>query len=204
MHFVPTQDEIAGLLRETGALREGHFEYRNGLHANEYLQVALGLRSFQNAKLMSVALSRLVRANTEIRALIPQLSIVAPGTGGLPVAYGVCEALRAHQVYWAEREDETGPLRFRQYLDVLPGEKILLVDDILRSGKQIAELKGLVESRGAEVVGLAVLIFQETPQTIKFDPLPFYYLTKLDAVYYKDAGSCDLCMRGVPVEKVWV
>ncbi|HSM80010.1 MAG TPA: phosphoribosyltransferase family protein [Bryobacteraceae bacterium] len=204
MQLVPTQEEIAGLLRDTGALREGHFEYPSGLHANEYLQVALGLRYFQNAKLMSVALSRLVRANPEIRALIPQLSIVAPGTGGIPVAYGVCEALRSHQVYWAERDDEDQPLHFRQYLDVIPGEKILLVDDILRSGRQLSELKALVESKGAEVVGLAVLIYQQTPQTIHFDPLPFYYLTKLDAVYYKDAGSCDLCARGVPVEKVWI
>jgi len=204
MHLVPTQDEVVGLLRQTGALREGHFEYPNGLHANEYLQVALGLRYYQHAKLMSVALSRLVRANHEIRAMIPELSIVAPGTGGLPVAYGICEALRAHQVYWAERQDENEPLRFRQYLHVIPSEKVLLVDDILRSGKQLTELKSLVESKGGEVVGLAVLIYQSTPKTLTFDPLPFYYLAKLDATYYKDAGSCDLCKRGVPVEKVWI
>lgn len=204
MEFVPTNDEIKGLLRQTGALRDGHFAYPNGLHANEYLQVALGLRSFQNAKLMSVALSRKVRANPEIRAIIPELSIVAPGTGGIPVAYGVCEALRAHQVYWGERTDEHQPLRFRQYLEIVPGEKVLLVDDILRSGQQLSELKSLVESKGGEVVGLAVLIYQDTPKTIQFGPLPFYYLTKLDATYYMDAASCDLCRQGVPVEKIWI
>lgn len=204
MELVPTQEEIAGLLRETGALRQGHFEYPNGLHANEYLQVALAMRSFQHAKLLSVALSRLVRANPEIHALIPHLSVVAPGTGGIPVAYGVCEALRANQVYWAEREEENEPLRFRQYHEIKPHEKILLVDDILRSGRQLSSLKALVESKGADVVGLAVLIYQPTPRSARFDPLPFYHLIQMDAVYYKDASSCDLCTRGVPIERVWI
>src|SRR6266542_1549389 len=111
MQLVPTQNEIIALLRQTGALRDGHFEYSNGLHSDEYLQVALAMRHYQHAKTLSVALSRLVRANPEIRAMIPELSIVAPATGGLPVAYGVCEALRAKQVYWAERDDEDKPMR---------------------------------------------------------------------------------------------
>ena len=99
---------------------DGHFVYPNGLHANEYLQVALAMRYYQHAKMLSVGLSRLLRANTEIRAAIPELSIVAPATGGLPVAYGVCEALRAHQVYWAEAEEGSDQLRFRQYLRAGP------------------------------------------------------------------------------------
>ena len=101
MNLVPTHDEVVALLRETGALREGHFESPNGLHSNEYLQVALAMRYYQHAKTLSVGLSRLLRANAELRAIIPELSIVAPATGGLPVAYGVTEALRARQVYWA-------------------------------------------------------------------------------------------------------
>lgn len=204
MHLVPTHDEVVDLLRRTGGLREGHFEYSNGLHADEYLQVALTMRYYEAAKILSVGLSRKLRANTEIRAIIPELSIVAPATGGLPVAYGVCEALRAHQVYWAERDDKDEPQRFRQYLELKKGEKVLLVDDILRSGKKLAELKKLVEDNGGEVVGLAVVIYQPNPTTLTFDPLPFYYLAKLDAAYYKDAASCDLCKRGVPVDKVWV
>src|SRR5271163_927380 len=202
MHLVPTQDEVVALLRRTGAIRDGHFEYPNGLHANEYMQVQLAMRYYQHAKVLSVGLSRLLRANAEIRAIISELSIVCPNTGGLPVAYGVCEALRAHQVYWAERENQNEPLRFRQYLELKPGEKVLLVDDILRTGQKLAELKKLVESKGGEVVGLAVVIYQPNPTTPSFDPLPFYYLAKLDAAYYKDAASCDLCKRGVPVDKV--
>jgi orotate phosphoribosyltransferase len=204
MHLVPTQEEVVQLLRRTGAIRDGHFEYPNGLHATEYMQVQLAMRYYQHAKVLSVGLSRLLRANAEIRAIIPELSIVCPNTGGLPVAYGVCEALRAHQVYWAEREAEDGPMRFRQYLEQVPGEKVLLVDDILRSGRNLAELKRLVESNGAQVVGLAVIVYQPTPKTIDFSPLPFYSLAKLDAVYYKDSGSCEMCRRGVPAEKVWI
>jgi orotate phosphoribosyltransferase len=204
MELVPTQEEVVRLLRRTGAIREGHFEYPNGLHANEYMQVQLAMRYYQHAKVLSVGLSRLLRANPEIRAIIPELSIVSPDTGGLPVAYGICEALRAHQVYWADRKQEGGPMHFRQYLEQARGEKVILVDDILRSGRNLSELKRLVESTGAEVVGLAVIIYQPTPKTPDFSPLPFYYLAKLDATYYKDAGSCDLCKRGVPAEKVWI
>src|SRR6201987_1990137 len=151
MHIIPTQEEVVAVLRETGALRDGHFEYPSGLHSNEYLQVPLAMRYYQYQRMLSVGLSRLLRANPEIRAMIPDLSIVAPATGGLPVAYGVCEALRAKQVYWAERENEHEPQRFRQYLELKKGEKVLLVDDILRTGKKVAELKKLVEASGGEV-----------------------------------------------------
>lgn len=204
MHLLPTPEEVVRVLRDTGALRDGHFEYPSGVHSNEYLQVPLAMRYYQHARTLSVALSRLLRANPEIRAIIPELSIVAPATGGLPVAYGVCEALRAKQVYWAERDDDHQPMRFRQYLEQHPGEQVVLVDDILRSGNKLTEMKTLLESRGATVVGLAVIIYQPTPKTRDFGSLPLYYLAKLDASYYTDAEHCDLCRRGVKLEKVWV
>lgn len=203
MHLLPTQEEVVRILRETGGLREGHFRYPNGLHSKDYLQVPLAMRYYQHARMLSVGLSRLLRANPEIRALIPELSIVAPAPAGLPVAYGVCEALRARQVYWAESEGNQ-PLRFRQYLEQIPGEQVVLVDDILRSGAKLSELQALVESRGAKVVALAVVIYQPTPKTRDFGTLPLYYLAKLDAMYYTDAAHCDLCKQGVPLDHVWV
>jgi orotate phosphoribosyltransferase len=204
MHLIPTQDETVALLRETGALRDGHFEYPNGLHSNEYLQVPLAMRHSQDHRLLSVGLSRRLRANPEIRAIVPELSIVVPATGGLPVAYGVCEALRAKQVYWAERDNDHDPQRFRQYVDPQPGEQVVLVDDILRTGNKLAELKQLLETAGATVVGLAVIIYQPTPNTHDFGSLPLYYLAKLDASYYADSAHCELCKSGQSVEKVWV
>jgi len=204
MHLVPTQEEVLDVMRRTGGLRQGHFEYASGLHANEYFQVALAMRYYDVAKTLSVGLSRLVRAHADIRAIIQQLSIVAPATGGLPVAYGVCEALRAHQVYWGETENGTGSMHFRQYLDVQPGEKVLLVDDIVRSGRRLNELKKLVETQGGEVVGVAVVIYEPIPEVMTFGSLPFYYLAKVDTVYAHDASSCEQCRRGVPVSKVWI
>src|SRR4030088_2686466 len=139
MHLLPTQDEVVSVLRETGALRDGHFEYPSGLHSTEYLQVPLALRYYEHQRMLSVGLSRLLRANPEIRAIVRELSIVTPMTGGLPGAYGVTEALSAHQVYWAERERDDQPLHFRQYLEQNTGEQAVLVDDILRTGKKLSE-----------------------------------------------------------------
>jgi orotate phosphoribosyltransferase len=206
MHLLPTEEEVVQLLKDSGALRTGHFRYPTGLHSDTYLQVALAMRHYETAKLLSVALSRKLRANSEIRAMIKELSIVAPATGGLPVAYGVCEALRARQVYWAEdTEKQGGPLRFRQFIEPQPGEKVLLVDDILRTGRKLSQLKALCEAKGAEVVGLAVVIYQPNPETPSFGKLPFYYLAKLDAMYYMDSESANSCpyLQGPPVE-VWV
>ena len=87
-------------------------------------------------------------------------------------------------------------------LPPLSDGKVLLVSDVLRTGQKFSELKTLVESQGGEVGGMAVVIHQPYPNAMRFDPLPFYYLAKLDAKYFPDAGSCDLCRMGVPVEKM--
>lgn len=192
------------MLRQTGALRDGHFEHQNGMHADEFLQVALAFRYFEWAKILSVGLSRRLRADTEIRAMIKELSIVSPTTGGLPIAYGVCEALRAHQVYWAESDHEDHErMEFRQFVEPEKGEKVLLVDDILRSGKRLTALRSLVEEKGAKVVGIAVAVYQPNPTIANFDKLPIFYLAQMDATYYKDAESCELCKKGVPIQKIW-
>jgi orotate phosphoribosyltransferase len=159
MHLTPTQDEVVSVLRDTGALRDGHFEYPNGLHSDEYLQVPLALRYYQHERMLSVGLSRLLRANAEIRAVIREMSIVAPATGGLPVAFGVCEALQAKQVYWAEREHEDEPLRLRQFVEPKRGEPVVIVDDILRTGSKLTELKKLLEAYDVNIMGMLLLAF---------------------------------------------
>ena len=192
------------MLRQTGALRDGHFVYPNGMHADEFLQVALAFRYYKWAKILSVGLSRRLRGDTEIRAMIKELSIVSPTTGGLPIAYGVCEALSARQVYWAETDnDDMSSMKFRQFIEPEKGERVLLVDDILRSGRRLTALRSLVETKGAKVVGLAVAVYQPNPTIASFGDLPLFYLAQLDATYYKDAESCELCKRGEPIEKIW-
>ncbi len=205
MQLIPTESEVLELLRKTGALRTGHFVYPNGLHSDMYLQVPIAMRHFQDAKLLSVALSRKLRAHSDLRAIIAELSIVTPASGGLPVAFGVCEALQAKQVYWAESTDASGKLGFRPNLHPQPGERVLLVDDILRTGKKLTELKALIESFGATVVALAVIVYQPNPETPSFGDLPFYYLVELDAMYYADADAAEQSHRiqGEP-QMVWI
>lgn len=204
MQLIPTEQEVIELLKQTGALRYGHFEYPNGVHSDMYLQPALAMRHYETAKLLSVALSRKLRANSEIRAIIPELSIVAPATGGLPVAYGMCEALRAHQVYWAESSAHSDELRFRPHLEPKAGEKVLLVDDVLRTGKKLTELKTMIELFGAQVVGLAVLVYEPNPETRSFGSLPFFYLTKLDALYFEAKDTAESASLVGQTERVWI
>lgn len=203
MHLLPTPEEVVRVLRDTGALRHGHFASPNGSHSDEYLDVPLAMRYYQHARMLSVGLSRMVRSNPELRACISDLSIVAAGPAGLPVAYGMCEALRARQVYWAEKP-ENKPMRFPQFLEQHPREQVVMVDDILRSGSKLTEMKQLLEQNGAEVVAVAVVIYQPMPQTKDFGKLPLYYLAKLNASYYADSKDCEMCRRGEPLEQVWI
>ena len=201
MEIIPTQEEVLALLRETGALREGNFVYPNGLYSDQSLQIPLAFRYYQHAKTLAVALSRKVRSNPELRAMIPQLSVVAPATGGLPVAFGVCEALRAKQVYWAERQNDSEPLRLRQFLEIQPGEKVLLVDDILRTGAKLTEIRNMVEAAGAEVVGLAVIVAPGCPD---FAPLPVYWLAQLDPLNLIDGTAEQMSYPDQPVQRIWI
>ena len=202
MNLIPTQEEVLAILRETGALRAGHFEDSNGLHSGQHLEPALAMRYHCQAKILSVGLSRLLRADPDIRPIIPDLSIVAATVGGLPVAYGLCEALHARQVYWVEKESQKGPLHFRQYFEQKPGVKVLLVDDILRSGTLLNETRRLIESKGGEVVGVAVLFHIPTPKTETIEGLPLYYLAEIETPYYSSPDTCRLCKLGVPLEKI--
>ena len=204
MNVLPTQDEVIRVLVETGAIRYGHFQYPSGLRSNEYVQVPLAMRYYQYAKMFSVGLSRMLRRNTEIRAMINRLSIVAPTVAGLPIAYGICEALRAAQVYWAEADDDGMPIHFRQYLTPSKGEVVVMVDDILRSGRKFRELKTLLESHGAQVVALAATVYQPTPETENFGDLPIYYLAKTEAIFYADKDACELPPAVTPPERVWI
>jgi orotate phosphoribosyltransferase len=72
----------------------------------------------------------------------------------------------------------------------------------LRTGSKLSEMKLLLESYGASVVALAVVVYQPTPTTITFGSLPLYYLAKLDSHYYADAAQCEICRRGEPLEIV--
>lgn len=201
--LIPSPQEVLATLRKTGALRTGHFQLSSGMHTDHYVQLPLAMRDARISKMLSVGLSRKLRTDTEIRASLTQLSLVAATIGGLPVAFGISEAVQAKQVYWAEKEGSL-PIRFRPYLEQERNEKVIIVDDIYRSGARVNELRRLCERNGAEVMAVATLIYQPSPDTPPIRDIPFFYLAKLNARFDADSESCDLCGRGIPLEMPWM
>jgi orotate phosphoribosyltransferase len=185
-------------LGETGALREGHFEFPNGQHSSHYFQMPLAMRYHGNARVLNVALSRLLRREPEVLAALPECAIVAPAAGGIPVAFGVREALNADQIFWAEKDD--GKYHFRQYLDAR-GLKCILVDDVVRSGKVITTMIDLIRKAGAEVVAIGSLVHFKDAH-FETGNIPYYALLEVDTRFYEPA-ECQLCKTSKPLEKVW-
>lgn len=201
--LIPSQKEVIDILRRAGALRQGHFHLSSGMHTDQYLQVPLAMRDARISKSLSVGLSRKLRTDTEIRASLTSLSVIAATISGLPIAFGISEAIQARQAYWVEKDGEL-PMRFRPYLMQEPGEKVVIVDDVYRSGARVMELRQLCEENGAEVVAVATLIYQPMPATPVIRDLPFFYLAKMNAQYYADSDSCELCRRQTPLEVPWM
>jgi len=200
--LIPNEGDVRQVLERTGALRQGHFRHPSGTHSDLYLQIPLVMRHYAESKMLSVALSRLLRKDDNVRRAIPQVSVVVPATGGLPIAFGVSEALRASQTYWAEKND-AGELELRQFLEIHPGERVILVDDILRTGRKLTQLRKLVESAGAKVLALAVLVHQPFENCAEFSDLPLFKLLTLEPHYWQ-AGKCPLCAQGTPMVDVRV
>ena len=199
VQLIPSPEQVTDLLRETGALREGHFEFPNGQHSGHYFQMPLAMRYHGNARVLTVALSRLLRREPEVLAALPNCAIVAPAAGGIPVAFGVREALNADQIFWAEKDE--GRYYFRQYLDA-QGLKCLLVDDVVRSGKVIGHMIELIHDAGAEVVAVGSLVhFREAH--LETGSIPYYSLLDVDTRFY-DPPACPLCKKGEPLNTVWV
>jgi orotate phosphoribosyltransferase len=199
VQLVPSPEQVAQLLGETGALREGHFEFPNGLHSGHYFQMPLAMRYHGNARVLNVALSRLLRREPEVLAALPNCAVVAPAAGGIPVAFGVREALNADQIFWAEKE--AGRYYFRQYLDA-HGLKCILVDDVVRSGKVITCMIDVIRSAGAEVVAIGTLVHFKDAH-MDTGEVPYYSLLEVEPRFY-EPDDCPMCRRGEPVHTVWV
>jgi orotate phosphoribosyltransferase len=197
--LVPSSDQVCELLKETGALREGHFEFPNGLHSSHYFQMPLAMRYHGNARVLNVALSRLLRREPEVLAALPDCAIVAPAAGGIPVAFGIREALNADQIFWAEKDE--GRYHFRQYLDAR-GIKCIIVDDIVRSGKVIAQMLNLVRQARAEVIAIGSLVHFKDAQ-LDTGGVPYYSLLDVETQFHSPE-TCPDCAAGEPLEKVWV
>ncbi|MGQ0540475.1 MAG: phosphoribosyltransferase family protein [Blastocatellia bacterium] len=180
--LVPTSESVMNILNTTGAYRKGHFIYPNGKHASHYFQMPLAFRFYDNARILSVGLSRMFRMEKNIAAMLPKVSVISPSPGGIMVAFGVREALSAEQIYWAEMEE--GKRQFRQYMADSDVHPAIIVDDILRSGKAVQETIELCKEINCEVIGIGTIAkFEDAPK--EFDGIPVKSLLSFDVNFYE-------------------
>ena len=199
VELIPSQDAIMQILKRTGAFREGHFVYPNGKHSPHYFQMPLAFRYYDTARVLAVALSRKFRLEKDISSQLPKISIISPSSGGIPVAFGVRDALNAEQIYWAEQEK--GERMFRQYVNQGEINPCLIVDDIVRSGNALEETVGLVKQLGARIIGCGTIVrFNSAPSEI--EDVPIKSLVDFDVSLYDEDEDCVECKEGVVAEHV--
>lgn len=179
--LIPSPESVMKIMTDTGAYRKGHFIYPNGKHASHYFQMPLAFRYYDNARILSVGLSRMFRLEKSISSRLPKVSVISPSPGGIMVAFGVREALGAQQIYWAETEE--GIRQFRQYMSDYEVYPAIIVDDINRSGKAIQETIDIVKELGTEVIGIGTICkFDDAPS--EFDGVPAKSLLSFDVNFY--------------------
>jgi orotate phosphoribosyltransferase len=199
VQLIPSPDAVMQILKRTGAFREGHFIYPNGKHSAHYFQMPLAFRYYDTARVLAVALSRKFRLEKDISSQLPKVSVISPSSGGIPVAFGVRDALNAEQIYWAEREQ--GERMFRQYVNQGEVHPCIIVDDIIRSGQAIQETVSLVKALDARIIGCGAIVrFNSAPNEVEGGPVKS--LVEFDARMYDRAQDCKECKDGVPAEEV--
>src|SRR5262245_15758832 len=199
VELIPSHDSVMQILKRTGAFREGHFIHPNGKHSPHYFQMPLAFRYYDTARVLAVALSRKFRLEKDISSQLPKISIISPSSGGIPVAFGVRDALNAEQIYWAE--EEKGKRRFRQYVNQGEMNPCLIVDDIIRSGHAIEETVKLVTELGAKVIGCGAIVrFDSAPSEV--EGVPIKSLVDFDVRLYDDHETCVECKDAVTAEHV--
>ncbi|HEX8706820.1 MAG TPA: hypothetical protein VF723_01045 [Pyrinomonadaceae bacterium] len=199
VNLIPSPEAVMQILSRTGAYREGHFVYPSGKHTPHYFQMPLAFRYYDTARVLAVALSRMFRLDRDISSQLPKVAIISPSSGGIPVAFGVRDALSAEQIYWAEKED--GKRMFRQYVNQGEVNPCIIVDDIIRSGSAIDETVELVRDLGATIIGCGAIVrFASAPPAI--GDVPIKSLVEFDSKMYDAAEQCADCTQGVAEEHV--
>jgi len=199
VELIPSQDKVMQILQRTGAFREGHFVYPNGKHSPHYFQMPLAFRYYDTARVLAVALSRKFRLEKDISSQLTKVAVISPSSGGIPVAFGVRDALNAEQIYWAEQEH--GERMFRQYVNQGEVNPCIIVDDIIRSGHAIEETVDLVKSLGARIIGCGAIVkFHSAPDEV--EGVPIKSLVDFDARMYDSGDECRDCKAGTHEEQV--
>src|ERR1700747_904430 len=135
-----TKDEVLQVFRDTGALLEGHFVLRSGLHSRQYFQCALALQQMPTVEKLGAAIAEKVRD-------LGAVTVISPAMGGLVLGQEVARQLRCRFIF-AEKED--GKLVLRRGFKIAPGEKILVVEDVVTKGGRVQEPIDIVRAHQGE------------------------------------------------------
>ena len=142
--------ESLKILKETNALLEGHFILSSGLHSEKYIQCAQLLSKPKKAKFICESLAEKIRKNFEKIDLL-----LSPAVGGIIIGYEIGRILNIETIF-AERVNEIFSLR--RGFKINKGQKILILEDVITTGKSSLECSNLVTKAGGEIIGYACLI----------------------------------------------
>jgi orotate phosphoribosyltransferase len=143
-----TQDEVLEIFRDTGALLEGHFILRSGLHSRQFFQCALALQQMPTVEKLGAALAEKVRKHGAA-------TVIAPALGGLVIGQEVARQLGLRFIF-PEKED--GKLVLRRGFKIAPGEKMLVVEDVVTKGGRVQETIDIVRAHQGHVTGVAAIV----------------------------------------------
>ncbi len=177
----------ADLLREAGALLNGHFQLASGKHSPLYVEKFRLLER----PVQTESLCRMIA--DWARPFAPSL-VAGPTTGGIIISYETARQLGLRGIF-AERE--VAGRSFQRGFEVRPGERVLVVDDVLTTGGSVRDVLDAVRRAGGDPVGVAVLV-DRTSGKVDFG-LPFFACLTLDLPTYPP-DACPLCADGVPLK----
>lgn len=181
-----TNEEVLELFYDSGAMLKGHFKLTSGRHSDVYFEKFTILRQPPYVERLCHALSGLFRDDrVEL--------VVGPTTGGLIVAYEVARQMGTDAIY--AEPDESGAARvFKRGFDIDPGTRVLIVDDILTTGRSVREVIDLCDKYQAHIVGLGLLLDRTGGQTRFEYPLKALGTVTADSWNPTD---CPLCAQGM-------
>lgn len=186
-----TEEEVLCEFRASEALLEGHFKLSSGRHSAHYLQCARVLMDPMRAGRLASAIA--AKMPRELRSEIDK--VVSPAMGGIIIGHEMGRALGKEAIFL---ERPTGTFELRRGFDIQPGEKILLVEDVVTTGLSSKEAMVAVTEAGGEVLALASVV-DRTSDAVIFD-VPFYPLVQITfPTYAEDELPADLA--AVPVTK---
>ena len=179
--------KAAALLRETGALLEGHFQLASGKHSGVYVEKFRLLERPEHTE----TLCRMIADHFGPQR--PEL-VAGPTTGGIIISYEVARLLGLRSIF-AEKADSGRS--FQRGFEVRRGERTLIVDDVLTTGGSVREVLEALRRAGGEPAGVGVLV-DRSAGAVDFG-LPFFACLTLDLPDY-EAAACPLCEKGVPLK----